>query len=109
MRKTRRCHRLREVPAGPTTGGRLEGRRQAAAGGIQGRPTTATLAGKLLVRAAQLVAAVALSQLSYRLVPWLALPVPSSVIAVGLLLSLASHRFVPARAFEKAVALVTRR
>jgi hypothetical protein len=108
MRRTRRYIRqLREGQRGATAAVRLRGRPPAAAAGLQGHPTTAAVARSVLLRAAQILAAV-LGQLGYRLVPWLALPVPGSMMAVGMLLSLASSRFVPARAYEKVVALATR-
>jgi hypothetical protein len=109
MRKTRRCCRhLREVAPAARAGARLAGRRVPAAADFQAPPTTSALAWKLLVRGVQLVAAVAVSQIGCRWAPWLAMPLPGGLIAVGFLLSLASSRLLPARSLDKAVALVLR-
>ncbi len=108
MRKMRSCHRhLREVRPAARAGSSPVGRELPATPGFQGRPTTSALAWKALVRGAQLLAAVALSQLGYRLA-CLPIQVPGSVIVAGLLLSLASSRFLPVRCFEKGAALVIR-
>jgi holin-like protein len=107
MLEARRRHRhLREKQRGAVATRRgPEHRPPAAAAAPQVRPATYA-ARKVMVRALQVLAAVALSQLGYRLASWLALPVPGSVVAVGMLFSLLSNRLVPARWFDKAVALL---
>ena len=107
MLEARRRHRhLREKQRGAVATRRgPEHRPPAAAAAPQVRPAT-SVARKVMVRALQVLAAVALSQLGYRLASWLALPVPGSVVAVGILFSLLSNRLVPARWFDKAVALL---
>ena len=107
MLEARRRHRhLREKQRGAVATRRgPEHRPPAAAAAPHVRPASA-VARKVIVRALEILAAVALSQLGYRLAPWLALPVPWSVVAVGVLFSLLSNRLVPARWFDKAVALL---
>ena len=108
MLEARRRHRHpREKQRGAVATRRgPEHRPPTAAAAPQVRPATSAVARKVMVRALELFAAVALSQLGYRLASWLALPVPGSVVAVGLLFSLLSNRLVPARWFDKAVALL---
>ena len=108
MLEARRRHRhLREKQRGAVATRRgPEHRPPAAAAAPQVRAATSAVARKVMVRALELLAAVALSQLGYRLASWLALPVPGSVLAVGILFSLLSNRLVPARWFDKAVALL---
>jgi holin-like protein len=109
MLEARRRHRhLREKQRGAVATRRGPEHRPpaAAAAAPQVRPATSAVARKVMVRALELLAAVALSQLGYRLASWLALPVPGSVVAVGILFSLLSNRLVPARWFDKAVALL---
>jgi holin-like protein len=108
MLEARRRHRhLREKQRGAVATRRgPEHRPPATAAAPQVRPATSVVARKVMVSALELLAAVALSQLGYRLASWLALPVPGSVVAVGMLFSLLSHRLVPARWFDKAVALL---
>jgi len=99
MLEARRRHRhLREKQRGAVATRRgSEHRPPAAAAAPQVRPATSAVARKVMVRALELLAAIALSQLGYRLASWLALPVPGSVVAVGILFSLLSNRLVPAR------------
>jgi holin-like protein len=107
MLEARRRHRhLREKQRGAVATRRGPEHRPAAAAAPQVRPATSAVARKVMVRALELLAAVALSQLGYRLASWLALPVPGSVVALGMLFSLLSNRLVPARWFDKAVALL---
>jgi holin-like protein len=107
MLEARRRHRhLREKQRGAVATRRGPGYwPPAAAAAPQDRPAT-FVARMVMVRALQVLAAVALSQLGYRLASWLALPVPGSVVAVGMLFSLLSNQLVPARWFDKAVALL---
>jgi holin-like protein len=109
MLEARRRHRhLREKQRGAVATRRGPDRRPpAAAADPRPHPATATeVARKVVVKALKLIAVVALSQLGYRLASWMALPVPGSVVAVGMLFSLLSNRIVPARWFDKAVALL---
>ncbi len=109
MLEARRRHRhLREKQRGAVAIRRGPDRRPPAATADPRphRATTTEVARNVAVKALKLLALVALSQLGYRLASWMALPVPGSVVAVGLLLSLLSNRIVPARWFDKAVALL---
>ena len=109
MLEARRRHRhLREKQRGAVATRRGPDRRPpAATANPRLHPATATeVARQVAGKALKLLALVALSQLGYRLASWMALPVPGSVVAVGMLFSLLSNRIVPARWFDKAVALL---
>jgi hypothetical protein len=113
MHEARRRHRhLREKQRGAVANRRgPDPRPPAATADPRPYPATATeVARKVAVKALKLLAMVMLSQLGYRLASWMALPVPGSVVAVGMLFSLLSNRIVPARWFaqlsEKAAALL---
>lgn len=110
MLEARRRHRqLRAAPPGAAAARRCA---------KSGSPTVAieraenrALAGGGRIhgpRALQLVAMVALSQLGYRVALWQASQVPASALVAGMLVSALSGGVVPARVFEKAVAVLTR-
>jgi hypothetical protein len=111
--EARRRHR-RPREKQPDAAATRRGRRPLAAAADPSRHPATALVRTVAVRALKLLAMVALSQLGYRVASWIALPVPGSVVAVGMLFSLLSSRIVPARWFaeltaqlsEKATALL---
>ena len=80
----------------------LEHRRPAAAR----RPASAPEFARHVAKALKFFAFVVLSQLGYRLASWVVLPVPGSVVAVGILLSLLSGRFMPTRWAQRLAAML---
>jgi hypothetical protein len=105
MLEARRRHRrLREKQLDAAATRRGPDRRPLAAAADPSRHPATALVRTVAVRALKLLAMVALSQLGYRVASWIALPVPGSVVAVGMLFSLLSSRIVPARWFAELTA-----
>ena len=81
----------------------LERRARAAARVARRSARVADRASQVVVKVVHVLVCAALSH-AYRLASWVALPVPGSVVAVGVLLSLLSGRRLPANWAEKLVA-----
>jgi holin-like protein len=107
MLEARQHHRqLRAKPRGAVAPRHHLEHRRPAATSVRRSATATEAVRQVVVKALQLLAFVALSQLGYRLASWLALPVPGSVVAVGMLFSLLSGRLMPARWAERLAAML---